>query len=436
MLRGEGVHTALISDHQHYWEDGGATYHTRYSTWQFNRGQEGDPWIGQVAPEPAPANAYGRNAQQQGSHGQDLVNRRFMQREEDQPQSRTFAAGIDFIERNHTEDNWFLQLETFDPHEPFYTQRKYKDLYPDHYRRWTGPQWDWPAYEPVQEDQRDELVGHMRYQYASLVSMCDSKLGDVLDAFDRLNLWDDTMLIVWTDHGFLLGEHDWWAKMRMPWFNTKANTPFFVWDPRPARDGVDIAGQRRQALVQPAIDLGPTLLEFFGLDPTPDMTGKVLRPAIADDDPVRDAAIFGCHGSAVNVTDGRYAYMRGSGNEHNRPLYNYTLMPTHMRSRFSPAELSGRTELVEPFRFTKGCPLMRIGAREPEQSNVGAWNANALDGHRLYDLGKDPEQLQPIHDPDVEQRLIGQMVQVMQEADAPREQFVRLGIEAMAEAAT
>ena len=47
-----GVHTHLATDHQHYWEDGGATYHTRYTTWEFFRGQEGDPWKGQVGRRP------------------------------------------------------------------------------------------------------------------------------------------------------------------------------------------------------------------------------------------------------------------------------------------------------------------------------------------------------------------------------------------------
>jgi len=43
-------------------------------------------------------------------------------------------------------------------------------------------------------------------------------LGRVLDAFDKHNLWTDTMLIVNTDHGLLMGEHDWWAKTINPWF--------------------------------------------------------------------------------------------------------------------------------------------------------------------------------------------------------------------------
>ena len=43
------------------------------------------------------------------------------------PQHKTFDLGLEFIRTNHEEDNWFLQIETFDPHEPFFTQQHYKD---------------------------------------------------------------------------------------------------------------------------------------------------------------------------------------------------------------------------------------------------------------------------------------------------------------------
>ena len=48
ILSENGVYTHLSTDHQHYFEDGGASYHTRYDSWEFHRGQEGDAWIGQV----------------------------------------------------------------------------------------------------------------------------------------------------------------------------------------------------------------------------------------------------------------------------------------------------------------------------------------------------------------------------------------------------
>ena len=126
--------------------------------------------------------------------------------------------------------------------------------------------------------------------------------------------------MVCTDHGYLLGEHDCWAKNWMPLYEEVAHTPFFVWDPRCGK-----RGERRQALVQPAIDIPPTLLRFFGMEPTESMTGHDLADTVADDSPVRESAIFGYHGQWINVTDGRYVYMRApeSGN---RPLSQFTLV--------------------------------------------------------------------------------------------------------------
>ena len=49
-LKQAGTYCHLVSDHYHYFEDGGATYHTRYASWEFIRGQESDPWVAMVAP--------------------------------------------------------------------------------------------------------------------------------------------------------------------------------------------------------------------------------------------------------------------------------------------------------------------------------------------------------------------------------------------------
>jgi arylsulfatase A-like enzyme len=91
-------------------------------------------------------------------------------------QAITFDLGCEFIHTNHQQQNWFLQIETFDPHEPFFTHSKYKALYPHSY---DGPHFDWPDYKRVTES--DEQVEHVRLEYAALVSMCDRHLGRVLD---------------------------------------------------------------------------------------------------------------------------------------------------------------------------------------------------------------------------------------------------------------
>ena len=104
------------------------------------------------------------------------------------------------------------------------------------------------------------------------------------------------------------------------------------------------------SLVQ-TIDLAPTLLEYFGQPIPPDMLGLPLRDTVANDTPVREAGLFGLFGAHVNVTDGRYVYMRAPARPDNAPLHNYTVMPTHMRGMFSIDELK-TTQLAEPFEFT------------------------------------------------------------------------------------
>ncbi len=415
MLKENGVHTHLVTDHQHYWEDGGATYHQRYSSFEFVRGQEGDPWKGHINPSvDIPPNTRSKNDpnMKDAFWRQDWINRSYMPTPEDQPQAKTFGLGMEFIRDNHTADDWFLQIETFDPHEPFFSHEKFKELYPfSDYQPPEDLPFDWPSYRPVEEP--DEYVQFMRYQYAALLSMCDVYMGKILDLMDELNLWDDTMLIVCTDHGFLLGEHDWWAKNKQPWYNELANIPFFVWDPRSK-----IAGERRQSVVQ-MIDIPATLLEYFDIARPEDMQGQPLKDAVAADTPVREGALFGLHGGHVNCTDGDYVYMRAPVNDDNTPLYEYILMPTRIRSRFSVEDLQ-HVELAEPFSFTKGCKLMKVPAR--------AW----VDVHdfttQLYDLTNDPGQLQPISDDTIEQRMIMLTARLMQDNDAPVEQFERLGL--------
>jgi len=228
---------------------------------------------------------------------------------------------------------------------------------------------------------------------------------------------------VWTDHGFLLGEHDGTGKCRGPFYEEIAHTPFFVWDPRAGEKG-----ERRQALVQPSIDLGPTLLDLFGVEPTSDMLGQSLSRTIEDDTPVREAAIFGMHGHQVNVTDGRYVYMRGPSEEteSNGPLFDYTLMPSHMRKAFSVEELSENVALQKPFGFTKGCATMKI---ERLPGTRGGFKPQSSLHTRLYDLSADPAEERPLEDDAVEAKMRKHLVDLMTACDAPAEQYTRLGLE-------
>jgi arylsulfatase A-like enzyme len=186
MLGDAGIHTHLVSDHGHYWEDGGATYHTRSTTWEFFRGQEGDPWKANVAADILSGPGFRGKLRRQ-----DAVNRAYMRTDTDHSQTRTVDAALHFLDTNVASDGWLLQLELFDPHEPFFTAS-------------SGSQgFDWPGYQKVTES--EELVTEARQRYAELLSMCDRSLGRVLNFMDQHDMWKDTLLIVNTDHGFLLG---------------------------------------------------------------------------------------------------------------------------------------------------------------------------------------------------------------------------------------
>ena len=412
LLRESGVHTHLCTDHYHYIQDGGATYHGRYSTYEIFRGQECDRWIGDCAPVEtlSPHLLCGAHLPESYRAGrmaygaQNDANRTMQRTKADYPQTMTFDAGLAFIRRNAAQDNWFLQIEAFDPHEPFDAPGEFFD--PDR----IGPA-DWPPYAPVHETEKE--IADMRAHYFALLRYCDENLGRVLDAMDAHDMWRDTMLIVNTDHGFLLGEHDWWGKNAMPDFNEIAHTPLFIWDPVSG-----VCGERRSALTQ-TIDLAPTLLAFFGRPIPPDMRGRSLLPVIRENAAAHDYALFGYFNGPINITDGRYVYMRARVDDAVQ-MHQYTMMPTAMDNRL-PVEQLRQAELAPPFPFTKGCPTFRI----PVPAQNGKLPRG---GHRLYDLAADPKQAQPIEEGETEARLLRAMGRLLAENDAPEAVYAAYGI--------
>jgi arylsulfatase A-like enzyme len=115
ILKNEGVYTHLISDHLHYFEDGGATYHTRYRSFDFIRGQEYDPWKAMVEPpldrfkeiyakKHYDLDGASEPAQRSWARLQHAINREFMQDEADFPGPGCFAAAFEFLDRNRRAD--------------------------------------------------------------------------------------------------------------------------------------------------------------------------------------------------------------------------------------------------------------------------------------------------------------------------------------------
>lgn len=422
LLKDAGAYSHLVSDHYHYWEDGGATYHTRYNSFEFIRGQESDPWkVLRESPLDrirAKYHASQNDPETKQNPYHYMINREFIKEEKDFPSVQCFDKGFEFLDLNRNAKNWLLQIETFDPHEPFFAPDRFRLRFKTDY---DGPILDWPRYERVTEPQ--EEIDELRANYFALLSLCDELLGRFLDYFDEHEMWDDTALILTTDHGFLLGEHDWWAKNRMPLYEEISHIPLFVYHP----DYKNRTGERRGALTQ-TIDLMPTICELFGAGIPPEVQGKSLLPLLESDVSQRSAAMFGYWGGAINLVDGRYTYFCYPHDMKNQDLYQYTLMPAHMTSLFTVDELKSMS-LVPPFDFTKNVPLLRIAHKSKAGGRTHSYHfPEMMEDTRtvLYDLETDPGQTRPITDRAILERLNAELFRLMSENDAPSEVIRRM----------
>jgi len=437
ILSNNSVYTHLISDHLHYFENGGAGYANAFDSWDFVRGQEYDPHKAMVQP---PLDRYkeafderhyplhrlnnegaitrGNSDTMAWRKSRAAINRDFLKEEADFPTAKCFASAFEYLDRNGQSDDWFLQLECFDPHEPFVAPERFREAYKAGYN---GKILDWPMYEKCTNSA--EEIAEIRGNYAALVAMCDEYFGKLLDYFDEHDLWRDTTLILSTDHGFLLSEHDWWAKNRMPYYEEISHIPMMIWHP----DRADQAGTRRSSLTQ-TMDLMPTILELHDVSIPESVVGASLVPLMTNDEPLHESLVFGMFAGPVGVTDGRYSYYLYPEDLSGENLNLYTLMPSHMISMFGIDELK-TSQLAPPFDFTKGAPVLKIRL-DPKNTQVGQ------DGQTLgecvtslFDLDTDPGQEHPLSDPDITARLALQITQHFAQHDAPQELYAHFGLE-------
>ncbi|WP_447926079.1 sulfatase [Vreelandella sp. EE27] len=425
ILSQNGIYTHLVSDHLHYFEDGGHGFHTKFDSYDFIRGQEYDPWVALVeTPVSRISESFDSrhyDTQTPNKRLQHAKNRQQIVAEENFPGPKCFQSAFSFLDANRDADDWFLMLECFDPHEPFHAPERFKEAYQTGFQ---GKILDWPHYERVVES--DEEIAEIRANYAALVAMCDDYFGRLLDYLDEHNMWEDTCIVLSTDHGFLLSEHGWWGKARMPYYEEISHIPLMIHHPAHA----DKAGSRRSALTQ-TTDLMPTFLEMHGC-PVPDETrsNSLISLLASNEEYIRDAAIFGVFSGPIGATDGRYVLYHYPPDIFAEGLVEYTLAPNHMTAPFTPQELK-TAKLVPSFDFTKEIPLLAIDAqsdakRPPNNDGIGYADL----GTRLYDLTNDPCQERPITNTDAQARLYEKMYAELLAHDTPTEFYQWYGLDA------
>ena len=201
-----------------------------------------------------------------------------------------------------SKDPFFLGVGFWKPHSHFNAPKKYWDLYDrSQIRLAANPDRPNSTPEIALHDGREICrsfknrpngtptavdAAALRHGYYANISYMDAQLGKVIDELDRLDLAKDTLIVMWSDHGFHLGENGLWAKTSN--FELDARVPVIIASPKHP------AGKRSHSLAE-LLDLYPTIAELCGLDAPEHLEGKSLVPILQDADAVVKEAAFTWH---------------------------------------------------------------------------------------------------------------------------------------------
>lgn len=428
ILKSKNVFSHMVTDHYHYFEPGGENYWYNFSSWKLERGQPFD--LNEIRPDKTGCRKDAQRPADYRGLWAPQMDRNYRDKDE-YPTPRTFRAAIEWLEENKDADNFLLWIEGFNPHEPFLVAQEFIDMYPD---ADVATDCFWPDYEestPYSEEQ----IKHLRCLYKATISMADYYVGKLMEAMDRYDMWKDTAVIFTTDHGFHLGEKGFMGKCYMPDFNETFHIPMTVYYP-------GVAPKRISAVTQ-NVDLLPTMMDIFGVDPSVcrnPLHGKSVIPLMqGEKDAIHEAALYGVFGKTVNITDGHYTYLRHPANAQNTPLHMYCAMPSLLNGyigydTMDRADFS-KIEMCRELKWTD-YPVYKVDPKLMSKFVNNAWGFDKMDQciakyqkeTWLFDIETDYEQLHPIRAPKLEQKYEAMLKRVLLACDCPDEQFVRLGL--------
>jgi arylsulfatase A-like enzyme len=305
-------HTAGFLDRRGWTEFWLQTEEQKRSGW----GQ--DTWRFKGAPRPVP---FPHSAYNHGKPAQN-VDAGFMESAplpDDQEEKMAdtmranWAAGV--LARPHDQP-FFLGVGFYAPHYPHYAPAKYFAQY-DAKSLWrpTVKDDDLDDIPPAQRKARQSrkknvydrvgelgLLDEARLGYLACITYADAMIGRVLDALDRSPHRDNTIIVLWSDNGYHLGEKGQWGKHTL-WQRT-TNVPLLWAGPGLAR------GAKVDASVM-LPDIYPTLVELCGLKPDAGLEGQSLAAALRDPAAARDRPVFTIAGpNEFSVADRQWRYIR------------------------------------------------------------------------------------------------------------------------------
>jgi arylsulfatase A-like enzyme len=310
--RGHWHHQGMVADAYHMFKPT-MNYTRGMVAYDFVRGQESDNWkparAGMVEEQ---LKRHVREPINWGRHAmltQYLANQGVREGEDDYQCARVFGSACEWLDAAHENAPFFLWVDSFDPHEPWDPPTKYADEYcPDY----DGLDFIVPGAMHQDPGATEAEIERTRALYLGEVTFVDKQVGRLFDKLDELNLWDETIVVVLSDHGTEIMDHGTFGKGGGNMRTYNAGFLWYMWHP----DGPH--GVVSDALVQ-SHDLMPTLLGQLdvphrceGLD--------VWGLATGATDSVRDHIVngwalhsIGSAQAAASVMDGEWLYSCGVG---------------------------------------------------------------------------------------------------------------------------
>lgn len=221
--------------------------------------------------------------------------------EEDHMMAQSVKAAVRWVDGYDRPQPFMLWLDMFDPHEPWLPPEDYwRRYYPDYEGEMlpTAPDMRVDGFYLTEEEARCT-----RALYAGECTLVDKWIGIFIDHLRSKGLLDESLVIFTSDHGEPLGDGMWghglWRKFR-PWpYEELAHAPLLVRHPQ--GNG---RGNRFDTFAQ-SCDIGPTVLDAFGISPTEGMHGKSVLPVVLGEaETVRDFAVAGHHKNSPNLAFG------------------------------------------------------------------------------------------------------------------------------------
>ncbi len=405
------------------------------------RGHEGDPWKTWLDPSwigvPSPATTGDWWLKRQyGPHAPHLErgydrSRTYLRAEAEYPGPRTMTAAAEWLDgaaEHHREGGFLLFVDEFDPHEPFDTPEPWQGRYEA--EPWEGERIIWPPYVVggVSSGKLSEAEArHVRANYGAKLSMIDEWFGRVVARLDERGMWDDTAVIVCTDHGHYLGDErdgrDIWGKPMVPQFEPLGHMPLLIHWPGVSGGGVCDA-------LTTSVDLHATIADVFGVQPAHRTHGRSLAPLLRGEaTSVREWAIGGVFGNWVQVTDGRMKYARAPEGD-NFPLSmwsnRWSTMPLHVAGMAGLPKPDGRARLDH--MPGSEVPVIRQPFQAGDALPFWASGGAHLGEHHLYDIAVDPDERENRVGEAAELRMIDLLRTALLEVEAPVEHLARLGL--------